>query len=232
VRLGRLVAALLTAGLALLVAAIALSGVPANAATEVDRGAVPYHYTQHPARASTGRTLMLYVDRDFDEGERQRIVSAMRQWNYVLNGFLQFRAVLLPDDPSAAELAQIRRNGGWIVARVDSRHPIARQGEGRHALAVTVGSRGGFVYVVGDRIGSRDLSGVVMHEFGHVLGAGHSHTGLMGPVYNPANGYCIDRDAASLVAQAQRLPLQQLNWCVVPGSEGAPGGPAGLSVRR
>ena len=146
--------------------------------------------------------------------ERQRIVSAMRQWNYVLNGFVRFTAKLLPDDPSSQEIAQIRRSGGWIVAKVDSSHPITRQGEGRQALAVTVGgSGGGFVYVIGDRIGGRDLTGVVMHEFGHVLGAGHDGHGLMAPVYNANNGRCIDRDAAVLVANAQRLPLAQMNWC-------------------
>jgi hypothetical protein len=32
-------------------------------------------------------------------------------------------------------------------------------------------------------------------------------------------GRCIDHDAVSLVAQAQRLPLNALNWCVGPGGE-------------
>ena len=94
------------------------------------------------------------------------------------------------------------------MARVDSRHPIAQQGEGTHALAVTTGGRGGFVYVISDRIGKRDLTGVIMHEFGHVLGAGHDGYGLMAPVYNAAMGRCIDHDAVALVARAQRLPLE------------------------
>ena len=87
------------------------------------------------------------------------------------------------------------------MARVDSRHPMARQGEGTHALAVTTGNRGGFVYVISDRIGQRDLTGVIMHEFGHVLGAGHDGYGLMAPVYNAAMGRCIDREAVALVAR-------------------------------
>jgi hypothetical protein len=35
----------------------------------------------------------------------------------------------------------------------------------------------------------------------------------MAPVYNPGAGHCIDRDAAALVANAQHLPLSQMNWC-------------------
>jgi hypothetical protein len=213
---------LLASGFALLVAAILLSTLPANAATERSASASMegYRYTQHAAPAATGRTVSLYVDRDFDERERERIVSAMRQWNYALNGFVQFRAKLLPPDPTRETLVQIKRSGGWIVARVDSGHPIAHQGEGQHALAVTAGGRGGFVYVISDRVGQRDLAGVVMHEFGHVLGAGHDGAGLMAPVYNPAMGRCIDHDAVALVATAQHLPLNQLNWCVGPGGGG------------
>jgi len=223
VRLARLIAVLLASGLVLLVAAVFLSILPANAATERDRdsGYAGYQYTNHPTRASTGRSVALYVDTDFDERERQHIVSAMRQWNYVLNGSVQMRAKLLPDDPSPSTLSQIRRSGGWIVAKVDSRHPVARQAQGRHALALTVGGgpNGGFVYVISDRIGSRDLTGVVMHEFGHVLGAGHDNSGLMAPVYNASGARCIDREAAAMVADAQHLAVSQMNWCAEQGRD-------------
>jgi hypothetical protein len=212
---------LLASGITLLIAAILLSTLPASAAPQPSP--YPYNdgwrYTEHPSPVSTGRTVPLFVDADFAPYERDRIVSAMRQWNYALNGFVQFQARLLPQDPTPAMLAQIRRSGGWVVARVDSRHPIAHQGEGLHALAVTTGNRGGFVYVISDRIGNRDLAGVVMHEFGHVLGAGHDGHGLMAPVYNAAMGRCIDHDAVALVADAQHLPVNQLNWCARPGGD-------------
>jgi hypothetical protein len=214
-RLPRLIAMLLASGLTLLIAAVLLSTVPASAATMGG-----WRYTDHAAPATTGRTIALYVDRDFDDVERQRIVSAMRQWNYVLNGFVTFRAKMLPEDPTPAMIAQIKRSGGWVVARVDSRHPIAQEGEGAQALAVTAGGNGGLVYVISDRIGRRDLTGVIMHEFGHVLGAGHDGTGLMAPVYSASMGRCIDRAAVALVASVHRLPLSRLNWCIGPGGGG------------
>jgi hypothetical protein len=230
VRLARLVAVLLASGFALLVAAIAMSCFPAYAASPYgrddrqasgyDRPIPPFEYTDHASPASTGRTVMLYVDSDFPAAQRQAIVAAMRQWNYVLNGFVQFRAHVLPRNAGSADIARLRREGAWIVAAVDSRHPIAQHGEGLHALAVTIGNgHDGFVYVITDRIGGRDLTGVVMHEFGHVLGAGHDHAGLMAPVYNAAAARCIDRDAAAMVADSQHLPLQRLNWCEPAGRD-------------
>jgi hypothetical protein len=224
VRLARVITILVTSGLTLLIAAVAMSAYAASPYGQDDQYAsnngyarqpLPsYQYTDHAQPASSGRVVQLYIDGSFPERQRQAIVSAMRQWNFVLNGYVQFQAHLLPEGTNSQDIARLRRNGAWIVALVDSSHPIAQHGEGTHALAVTVGNgHDGFVYVVGDRIGGRDLAGVVMHEFGHVLGAGHDHAGLMAPVYNAAAARCIDHDAVAMVANAQHVPLQRLNWC-------------------
>jgi hypothetical protein len=230
VRLGRVIAALLVGGLVLLAAGLALYSYPADAQSRT-AALAPADYTARPAaRAATGRILNLYVDHDFDPRERDRIVSALRQWNHVLNGMIRLEAKLLPQDVSVADLQRLKRSGGWLVLRVDSRHRIAHSGEGRDALAVTVGgSRGGVVYVISDRLGGRDLSGVMMHEFGHVLGAGHGQHGLMAPVYSLDGARCIDYAAAGLVAQAQRLPLAGMNWCEGLGRERMPAANAGAN---
>lgn len=210
------VSRLLGVGFALLAAGIALHGLPASAAPREQGGVPPYSYTNHPTRASaSSRTIQFYVDPRFNESERQSIVSALQQWNHVLNGFVRLRASVNKDGGEG------RRNGAWVVSKVDSSHSIVQSAVGRHALGVTAGgSNGGKVYIIADRIGRRDLTAVLMHEFGHALGARHGGDhGLMGPVYSANSGHCIDREAAGMVASAQRLPVQQLNWCQIGGED-------------
>jgi hypothetical protein len=187
-----------------------------------DHAPMQYRYTTNPSPVSTGRLVTVYVDRDFSEFERERITSSIRQWNTALNGFIQIRVGLLPSNVSAEAVNQYRRGGAWIIAKVDSGHPSARNGQALQAMAMTVGGKatmsgangGGFVYVIHDRFHVSDLEGVMLHEFGHVLGAGHDPRGqLMGPVYNRGN-QCIDRGAIAMVAEAQRLPLNHMNFCV------------------
>jgi hypothetical protein len=88
--------------------------------------------SRRPPRWLRARSLTVYIDGDFDAAERERIGLALRQWSHVLNGFVRLRPVLLPADASDGAVAQLRRQGAWIVAKVDSRHPAARSQRACH----------------------------------------------------------------------------------------------------
>jgi hypothetical protein len=219
-------------GVALLATGIALSAAPAGAAVRdpaPDYNTSNYRYTDKPASAAAvRRTLDIYIVEDeFDAAERERIGLALQQWNHVLNGYVRFRALSLAGAPSDETLTQLYRSGTWIVTKVDRHHVIAREAKTLAATARMKNRNGGFVYVVDDRFGRPDLTAVMLRELGHVLGAGDDPNGhLMRATYDQHNGFCIDRAAVAAVAAAQRLPLNQLNWCFGPGlNDGRPRSP-------
>jgi hypothetical protein len=155
-------------------------------------------YTSAPVPAEPGRVVPVHIDRTFSIYERAKILRAVNEWNVALNGQVRLEV--------------------WIVAKIDSRSPITASSAMSRALAVTVGTRRAIVYVVADRLGSRDLGAIMMHEFGHAFGVGHdSGSQLMHPYYVGDKQRCIDKGAVRAVAAAQNLDLSQLNWCAGTG---------------
>jgi hypothetical protein len=175
-------------------------------------------YTSAPVPAEPGRVVPVHIDRTFSIYERAKILRAVNEWNVALNGQVRLEVSPTMLDATPYLAAGARRPEGWIVARIDSRSPIMASSAMSRALAVTVGTRRAIVYVVADRLGSRDLGAIMMHEFGHAFGVGHdSGSQLMHPYYVGDKQRCIDKGAVRAVAAAQNLDLSQLNWCAGTG---------------
>ena len=114
-------------------------------------------------------------------------------------------------------LKDMRKKGeGWIIVRAGSSDEVVSN-LSEHALAFA-GS--GIMVVIWDRIGTRDLKTIVMHEMGHLLGSSHFRSNsLMHPFYGRKQYSCIDKMTVSEVAAAHGLRLETLNYCSTPGFE-------------
>jgi hypothetical protein len=163
-------------------------------------------YTSHPGATVRSEIVPLIVTDSFSLYERAKIQRAVNEWNVALNGFVRFEVV--PD-------------ANKVTSRVRERWLISSKPGGQNTglpatLAATypVTGVGGLMVVYVERIGRRDLGGVVMHELGHVLGLGHNpQGGLMAAHYHPTSQQCVDRATVEAVAARRGLPLAQLNWC-------------------
>ena len=172
--------------------------------------AAALRYTSHPPAATVPETVPLRITGAFSPGDRAKILRAVNEWNVALNGFVRFTIV----DDSVAPVAKARAPRPWSIMAAEGVGPRVARGP-TVALAVTqpVPGAGGLMIVYLDRIGTRDLGSVVMHELGHVLGVGHGEKGLMAAHYHPSDQQCVDKATAAAVAAGRRLPADQLNWC-------------------
>jgi len=174
------------------------------------RQASALRYTTHQPAAAAEEIVPLRIKGSFAPGDRAKILRAVNEWNVALNGFVRFAIV----EDSGASATNARSPRPWSIMAAEGISPRVMPGP-TIALAHTqpLPGSGGLMIVYVDRIGTRDLGSVVMHELGHVLGVGHGDKGLMAAHYHPADQQCVDKATITAVAAKRRLPVDQLNWC-------------------
>jgi len=182
-----------------------------SAATRDAASTTAVRYTSNAATATTTEVIPLRISGPFELYDRAKILRAVNEWNVALNGFARFD--ILPD--GAPAVAGKSHAAPWMIAAVKGNGGRAASGAAT-ALAHTYGNpdSGGLMTVYLDRLGKRDLGGVVMHELGHALGLGHDNSGgLMAARYHPSAQNCVDKSAVQAVAAKRGLQVDQLNWC-------------------
>ena len=185
------------------------------AAPETAQAASPEtwrRYTRHAPSTSAPEVVTLRIVGPFDAEAEAKVRLAIEEWNHVLNGFVRFN---------------IATSGGWQAGAWDIRaekggSPQSPDPAGQPLSFTQAGlaSIGGRLVIFVDRIGTRDLRGIVLHELGHVLGLDHGTGGnLMSARYAPTTEQCVDKAAVEAIAARRKLPADRLNWCE-PGPSG------------
>jgi hypothetical protein len=161
-------------------------------------------YLQQPASTAAPKTIALTLEGSFNADETANIQRAVQEWNHALNGFIRLDLVAGRGGSSSWSIRAER--GGSPHTTKPGGQPLASSQTGFLGIGGTM-----LIYV--DRIGTRDLRGIVMHEIGHVLGLNHDHGNLMSARYQPTGDQCIDRATIETVAARHSLPAASLNWC-------------------
>lgn len=177
-----------------------------------------YRQGDIPLHISHVREIPIWIDDEFKMGERLEIARAVGEWNQVFNGQLKLRFAGTFHGSSGirGKIIDIRREHmGWIIIRIDGESSSRYVDEGTLAFA---NERGGdMIAYIYDRIGSRRIKDIMMHEIGHLLGADHvSGESLMNYYYGDQQLDCIDKITVSQVAGYLHLNLSELNYCSTP----------------
>jgi Matrixin len=159
-------------------------------------------YLQQPVGAPAPKTIVLSLEGSFTADESAKILRATEEWNHALNGFLRLDVVAAGRGGTGSWAIQAQRGG---VPQTPNQ-PLASAQPGFLGI-------GGRLLVYVDRIGTRDLHGIVLHELGHVLGLNHDRGLLMSAHYSPTADQCIDRATLETAAALHNLPVANLLWC-------------------
>ena len=172
-------------------------------------------YTHHPQDMDAiAEEVPVWIDKDFTEGHKADIRNALGEWNLALNGYRTYRVV---DDQfvlNAVVVEQVLNTsqGLIVLQRTEDNVPDDLPGS---VLAWVLRRFPFAVNIVEDRIGTRDMHLIAMHEMGHTLGLDDLEIyGTLMAVAYPGQSGCIDELAIRGVhGQNPNWRMEHMNWC-------------------
>ena len=170
-----------------------------------------YTYTYKPYLNREKEIIPVYLDKNFGEADKIEIGNALNQWNYVLNGNAAFKIVDKSYDIN--NYFANKKQPGLFIIEITSHYPLIPPSmQGSQTLAFArVGDN--CLYLIRDRLDNSDISFIVLHEVGHVLGSHHTDDGLMSPFFNKEKYQCVDLSALPSIAKRHHWSLESLNYC-------------------
>lgn len=128
----------------------------------------------HPAPQPypTHAHITIYVDRNFDDFERETVLMAAMEWTSTTNHIIEYDVVQLPT------LNKIDYDNSVFITKISPDHPdiiLLDQTNKNTTLGYfDTKSYLPHIAIVSERITDRDYYPVVLHELGHSLGLTHN----------------------------------------------------------
>ena len=153
--------------------------------------------------------VFFYVDQRFTEVELVEIKEGIHEWDYVLNGNIEFRYGGRHNMEDWV-LSEMNFGRGVLINKVSEDCPYIPMINGR-VLAFAISRT---ISVIEGRVSFLEMRGVILHEIGHVLGLGHFGDSVMKSSYDWHMHYCISRDVILEIHKLWGFDMKSLNYCL------------------
>lgn len=180
-----------------------------------------FHYINAPNGYSpiALKVIKVHMDKNFGAADKVALDNALMQWNYALNGYLRLELVDTNFDMQPDVIRQCMLGNCWMILKTDSNNPMVaeldktKKGKS-YTLAWADSIGGNRMWMIRDRMSNEWVTGIALHEMGHLLGAEHDDVYLMQPMFHWEQARCVDYEALRRVAEYQHLPFSKLNYCI------------------
>lgn len=175
----------------------------------------PPHYTTHPSISQVPlRIVPLALDIRFSHEEHQQLHKAIDEWNMALNNEMRLDVYTDAFDMADEDIKFIYdHHGAMLLSVPKSASPVKFLNSDVRAAAYGIGLDCNTIYFIQEKVDAARIHNIALHELGHLLGAEHTHYGLMLFRDDPVQHQCIDYSAIEQVATYNHLNIQALNWC-------------------
>lgn len=195
-----------------------------------------YHQGTPPDHIVHATHIPVYLDSGFTQPQMEEIKAAVQEWNGVFNGQVVMTVVThrelgvdkqmhtYPTTFTGWEAGQAlvknaeKSDLGIVFFALHVGDKNLEGDDGTLAYVNGIDTHG--VFCVVDRLGTRSLKDIMMHELAHIFGALHVNApSLEAPYYSNRQADCIDKITVLQVATIQHLDFKSLNYCVLPNME-------------
>jgi hypothetical protein len=164
------------------------------------------------------KTVTIWIDEGIVASDTVLIKAAITEWNYALNGYIKLNVNPVPFSESRHDFREIYLAGDWLISSISGYDKLTHERDkrlkrGTWVLAFVDEIGGNRINLVMDRVSNNQITGLILHEVGHLLGSKHVGTNLMYYMFNSSGYICIDYDTIEGVARAQHLRAGNLNYC-------------------
>jgi hypothetical protein len=109
------------------------------------------------------------------------------------------------------------KDSDWIISTDDAARKKAGARNEVIAETMNLPTGGGLLIVSTHLLKDVSLEDVILHELGHVLGLNHDpRSRLMSTEYVLDKQGCVDKVTVETLAKLKNIPVNELNWCVLP----------------